>query len=204
MWATILWECATARLPTSRSIMLPKRAIRSKSGRPVRYLNARTSSRLPCTGDHRLGRGVEADWSLVWANATNDAPDRTYVVLENDRNNYVDKVRADHMERRWESNSDRDLSAAANFEWAYDEAFAPMSLKWGGLYRDKRRTNDYVSYLFTPMVSSIRAKISARLPTSSGNCRLRKVVWVRSITMPTNASVQPISCIVSATRCGMS
>lgn len=101
-------------------------------------------------GDHRLGRGVEADWSLVWANATNDAPDRTYVVLENDRNNYVDKVRADHMERRWESNSDRDLSAAANFEWAYDEAFAPMSLKWGGLYRDKRRTNDYVSYLFTP------------------------------------------------------
>ena len=54
------------------------------------------------------------------------------------------------MERRWESNSDRDLSAAANFEWKHDEAFAPMSLKWGGLYRDKRRTNDYVSYLFTP------------------------------------------------------
>lgn len=101
-------------------------------------------------GDHKLGGGVTADWSFVWANATNDTPDRTYVVLENDRNDYVDKVRADHMERRWESNSDRDLSASADFKWEYDETFVPMSLKWGGLYRDKRRTNDYVSYLFTP------------------------------------------------------
>ncbi len=103
---------------------------------------------LTLQGNHKLNRNLSADWSLVWANATDDMPDRTYVRLENDRNDYVDKIRADEMERRWEKNSDRDLSAAANFQWKY-EAFVPLSLKWGGLYRDKARTNDYVSYLFS-------------------------------------------------------
>ena len=100
-------------------------------------------------GEHFFARDFTTEWSLVYADARNSQPDNTYISLENDRNDSIDKVRADNMERRWESSSDRDLSAAADFTRIFKACRIPVELKWGGLYRDKRRTNDYVSYRFT-------------------------------------------------------
>lgn len=104
-------------------------------------------------GDHEWGK-LSLNWSGVFSTASNNKPDNTYINLENNRNNYIDHVTADNSERRWEDNSDRDLAAYANLQYASDFSFASLHSKLGGMYRDKARTNKYVSYLFTPASSS--------------------------------------------------
>lgn len=105
-------------------------------------------------GSHQWKERFTSDWSLVYSDARSDRPDNTYISLENNRNDFKDYITADNSERRWENNSDRDLSAYANLQYDQDIQFATLQIKTGGMFRDKARTNEYVSYLFTPATAS--------------------------------------------------
>lgn len=105
-------------------------------------------------GQHTLTERFSLDWSAVYSDAKNKTPDRTYINLENQRDNYVDFITADNAERRWEHNSDRDVAGYLNLKYKQNIGFADMELKAGGMYRDKDRNNKYVSYRFTPAAST--------------------------------------------------
>lgn len=105
-------------------------------------------------GQHTLTERFSLDWSAVYSDAKNKTPDRTYINLENQRTDYVDYITADNAERRWEHNSDRDLAGYLNVKYKRNVGFADMELKAGGMYRDKDRSNKYVSYRFIPAAST--------------------------------------------------
>lgn len=99
-------------------------------------------------GLHTLSEQFFMDWSAVYSDAKNKRPDNTYINLENQRVNFVDKITADNAERRWEHNSDRDLAAYVNLKYQRKFSFAGLEVKAGGMYRDKDRANTFVSYFF--------------------------------------------------------
>lgn len=101
-------------------------------------------------GKHTLSDHFSFDWSGVYSDARNETPDRTYITLDNVREDYVDYITADNAERRWEHNTDRDFAGYLNFIYKQSLGFADMEVKLGGMYRDKDRTNKYVSYTFYP------------------------------------------------------
>lgn len=101
-------------------------------------------------GKHTLTDRFMLDWSGVYSDARNKTPDRTYITLDNLRQDYKDYVTADNAERRWEHNTDRDFAGYLNLMYKQQFSFADMELKTGGMYRDKDRTNKYVSYTFFP------------------------------------------------------
>ncbi|MGL4805373.1 MAG: TonB-dependent receptor domain-containing protein, partial [Bacteroidales bacterium] len=105
-------------------------------------------------GFHRLFNSVSTDWSFVYSKATNKRPDNTYINLENNRTNYEDHITADTSEKRWEHNSDQDFAGYLNLEVFKKSGSFDLSLKAGGMYRHKTRTNTFVSYMFTPESTS--------------------------------------------------
>ncbi|MEG1729241.1 MAG: TonB-dependent receptor [Bacteroidaceae bacterium] len=101
-------------------------------------------------GSHTLNESLGIDWTAAYAKAKNKRPDNTYITLENSIENYQRYVTADHAERRWEHNSDRDLSASLHATYTITTALGKQFLKAGGMVRNKQRENRYVSYAFTP------------------------------------------------------
>lgn len=105
-------------------------------------------------GSHTLSERFSMDWSAVYSNAANKTPDRTYINLENQRTDHIDFITADKAERRWEHNSDRDLAGYLNLSYKQPLGGIDMEVKAGGMYRDKDRSNKYVSYRFIPQAST--------------------------------------------------
>lgn len=105
-------------------------------------------------GTHRLSALFSADWTLAGGYASNNRPDNTYITLENNRQSYVDYITADNSERRWEQNDDRDWAAYVNLKYRQELGDNTLSAKVGGMYRDKARRSDYVSYRFVPAATS--------------------------------------------------
>lgn len=105
-------------------------------------------------GSHRLSALFSADWTLAGGYASNNRPDNTYITLENNRQSYVDYITADNSERRWEQNNDRDWAAYVNLKYRQELGDNTLSAKVGGMYRDKARRSDYVSYRFVPAATS--------------------------------------------------
>ena len=101
-------------------------------------------------GQHILNDCFSFDWSAVYSDAKNKTPDKTYITLDNLTQEYVSYITADNAERRWEHNSDRDYAGYLNLNYKKNVGFADMGLKLGGMYRDKARTNNFVSYKFIP------------------------------------------------------
>ena len=84
------------------------------------------------------------DWSANGSKAYNETPDQVKMEF-NGRRVYSQNS----AERRWEHNSDRDLSAQANLAYKLKmEGGQVMDFKAGGLYRDKKRESFYNSYTF--------------------------------------------------------
>lgn len=105
-------------------------------------------------GFHRFFNMLSTDWSFVYSKANNKRPDNTYVNLENNRNDFEDHITADTSEKRWEHNSDQDIAGYINLEGNKKFGAFDISLKMGGMYRHKTRTNSFVSYMFTPESTS--------------------------------------------------
>lgn len=105
-------------------------------------------------GEHQIAGNWSIDWSGVYSFATNNRPDVTYVTLENNRTNFEDYITADNSERRWEKNTDHDITGYVNLKYKYELTNGDLTLKTGGMYRNKERTNKYTVYRFTPAATT--------------------------------------------------
>ena len=101
-------------------------------------------------GQHQAGDNWDIDWAGSFGHATGKRPDNTYINLESDVQHNVERVTADNAERRWEHNTDRDWTGLVNVKWHTRAAGGLWEAKAGGLYRNKRRENRYISYSFVP------------------------------------------------------
>lgn len=102
-------------------------------------------------GKHRLSEKFGIQWSAVYSKATNEVPDNVTVPLLGIRKNNIEtRTTVGDASRRWEHNSDRDLSGYLNL--TYMQPIGNMNVEWmaGGLFRDKSRTNFYNNYQLRP------------------------------------------------------
>jgi len=104
-------------------------------------------------GNHTLNSNISLNWTAIYSQAGLQRPDQLYINLDNLRQNYVDNINidGDGSDRRWEHNSDQDISA--NFNLKYQPNFLNKKLKMqtGGLFRNKNRDNFYVNYKLKPI-----------------------------------------------------
>ena len=93
------------------------------------------------SGHHRniLTEGFGIDWTAEYAYARYNRPDNTYTTLENLVQDYESVVTADHGERRFEHNSDRDIAGYLNLKYDKELDWFTLNVKAGGMYRDKSR-----------------------------------------------------------------
>ncbi|MCF2447692.1 TonB-dependent receptor [Dyadobacter sp. CY345] len=102
-------------------------------------------------GKHQLTEKLGLQWSAVYSKATNEVPDNVTVPLLGIRKNFVDtKTTVGDASRRWEHNSDRDISAYLNLTYAQPVGNMQLEYMAGGLFRDKARTNFYNNYQLRP------------------------------------------------------
>ena len=122
-------------------------------------LNYSTRSRLTrqqifnstLQGRHQLTERFGLQWSAVYSKATNEVPDNVTVPLIGIRKNFIDtKTTVGDASRRWEHNSDRDISAYLNFTYLQPVGTMQFEYMAGGLFRNKSRTNFYNNYQLRP------------------------------------------------------
>jgi outer membrane cobalamin receptor len=102
-------------------------------------------------GEHKLSPKFRAKWMLVYGDAINRQPDNTTISFLGKRENFNDRITfVNEMNRRWERNRDRDLSAFTHFYYSNMIGNNRSELSAGTLYRSKSRFNFYNNYRFTP------------------------------------------------------
>ncbi|MGX5852980.1 TonB-dependent receptor domain-containing protein [Dyadobacter jiangsuensis] len=102
-------------------------------------------------GKYQLLDALALQWSAVYSKATNKVPDNMTVPLTGIRQNFQErKTTVGDASRRWEHNSDRDLSGYLNL--IYNTTIGSTQVEWttGGLFRDKSRSNFYNNYQLRP------------------------------------------------------
>ena len=113
-------------------------------------------------GTHHLTKDFTVDWSGLYSEATEKAPDRVYLTLTNtvqseegsslwNGDKTIVKTQPKDMERRFQHNDDKDLAGYINL--SYDTHFGDaLDALWkaGAQYRRKERNNRYYSYIFGP------------------------------------------------------
>ena len=113
-------------------------------------------------GTHHLMKDFTVDWSGLYSEATEKAPDRVYLTLTNtvqseegsslwNGDKTIVKTQPKDMERRFQHNDDKDLAGYINL--SYDTHFGDaLDALWkaGAQYRRKERNNRYYSYIFGP------------------------------------------------------
>lgn len=93
------------------------------------------------SGEHSLVRDkLKIDWKGVFSIAHNRTPDNTQIYLQG---NHIQTNKA--ALRRWEHNSDRDWAGYLNLTYRPADC---LSLKAGGMYRDKKRESFFNEYTF--------------------------------------------------------
>ncbi|MDH7461659.1 TonB-dependent receptor [Chitinophagaceae bacterium 26-R-25] len=102
-------------------------------------------------GDHKLSEKWWVDWTANYAKATSERPDNTIISLDGVEQNFVStRTYVDKSTRRWEHNTDQDVSAYLNLNWLQQIGETKVEWKFGGLYRDKERKNFYNNYQLLP------------------------------------------------------
>lgn len=104
-------------------------------------------------GEHFLFEKLSLNWTGVYSRATYSRPDQTTINLDNLRQNFIDNINidGDGSERRWEHNSDQDISAIAHLKYHLPVSFGTLRFQSGGLFRMKDRSNFFVRYVFKPI-----------------------------------------------------
>ncbi len=100
-------------------------------------------------GEHILLDKLKLQWSAVYSRATSEQPDNTTISLYGIEKNFVQQItHPGAADRRWEHNTDRDLTGYLNL--TYNQAIAGLPVDWmlGSMYRDKKRNNFYNQYHF--------------------------------------------------------
>jgi len=103
-------------------------------------------------GEHQLTNALYLTWTGVYSIAKRDVPDMATYTVENDLhlNNAGAVTKIDSsalsMDRRWQHNSDKDLTGYLDLVYNTRIANRDVEFSFGGLYRHKTRTeydNDY-------------------------------------------------------------
>jgi outer membrane receptor protein involved in Fe transport len=104
-------------------------------------------------GEHALNEKFNLGWTITYSTAGLQRPDQIYVNLDNLRQNYVDNITidGDGSDRRWEHNSDQDISALLNAKYKLLIGESKLEFLGGGLFRTKMRDNFYVNYKIKPV-----------------------------------------------------
>jgi outer membrane cobalamin receptor len=105
------------------------------------------------TGEHRFSELLSADWSVVYSKADNQTPDMATVGLVSEVSHNIQQpvyVEQGTCNRRWERNSDKDLSAYLKLNYLPVIAGTTVKITVGGMARDKQRSSFYNNYMFTP------------------------------------------------------
>jgi outer membrane receptor protein involved in Fe transport len=104
-------------------------------------------------GEHTFSDRVNFKWTAVYSEAGLQRPDLMYINLDNLQQNFVDNVNidGDGSERRWEHNSDQDISGLAKIEYHLPVNSGKFNFQSGGLFRSKKRDNSFVKYVLKPV-----------------------------------------------------
>ena len=97
-------------------------------------------------GEHSFLRAdrLKLDWTGVFSKAYSTTPDNVRIYINGDH-----LYNTDAADRRWEHNSDRDIAGYINLSYRFDFADnSTLSLKAGGMYRDKVRNSFFNEYTF--------------------------------------------------------
>lgn len=103
-------------------------------------------------GDHQIQDKLKINWSAVYSTAGLQRPAQTYVEMDNNRVDGVDKifVDADGNIQRWEHNSDVDLSGIVHATYTTSTEWGKLMMQSGLLYRTKKRDNFWIEYNLKP------------------------------------------------------
>ncbi len=105
-------------------------------------------------GEHHLFSNLTVNWSAVYSLATSQTPDNTKLSFYGKREDGIDSMLyVDQMSRRWEHNSDRDLSGYTSLNDKHHVGKSKMEWEVGSMYRQKTRKNFYNNYTLKPNVS---------------------------------------------------
>ncbi len=136
-------------------------------------------------GIHTLNSDFKIDWSLVYSIANNHIPDQAEFIHEHPV--VVTSISGDNLQSLshiWTHNSDKDYSAYLNLSKDTKLLGRKITVKLGGVVRNKARDNFYNSYSLKPQLTSgssnqtytninsavfIFNPVSAGLPTANGN-----------------------------------
>lgn len=104
-------------------------------------------------GEHSLNEKLNLNWTTTYSTAGLQRPDQIYVNLDNLRQNFTDNINidGDGSDRRWEHNSDQDISAMLNANYKLSVGKSKLQFQAGGLFRNKMRDNFYVNYKIKPV-----------------------------------------------------
>lgn len=104
-------------------------------------------------GEHKINNKLNLNWTAIYSRAGLQRPDQTTINIDNLRENFTDNfgIDGDGSERRWDHNSDQDLSALANANYNLKLHSATLKFQAGGLFRNKVRDNFYVKYTLKPV-----------------------------------------------------
>ena len=97
-------------------------------------------------GEHSFLRAdrLKLDWTGVFSKAYSTTPDNVRIYINGDH-----LYNTDAADRRWEHNSDRDIAGYINLSYRFDFTDnSTLSLKAGGMYRDKVRNSFFNEYTF--------------------------------------------------------
>lgn len=103
-------------------------------------------------GNHQLSNELKLNWSAVYALAKSNQPDNTTSTLNGEERNFAStRTTVKDAFRRWDHNSDRDISGYLTITYIKPIGDIPVEWTVGSLYRNKHRTNFYNSYDFRPV-----------------------------------------------------
>ncbi|MCW2119252.1 TonB-dependent receptor [Flavobacterium sp. 7A] len=112
-------------------------------------------------GDNQLTNQLKLNWSLVYSKAKSATPDwseyQTVHVVGHDSDGNptaTPEVLNVPFYRIWTKNTDRDYAGYLNFILEKPFFGKQTTYKFGGLYRDKLRSNNYYEYNLIPKTSS--------------------------------------------------
>lgn len=103
-------------------------------------------------GHHQLSSQLNLKWSGVYSLANHREPEKSYFNLDHIKTSEFDNIYpdADGSTREWTYNTDRDIAGYLDLSHESKLGNSALLFKFGGLYRDKGRTNSQVEYRFKP------------------------------------------------------
>ncbi len=107
-------------------------------------------------GEHNFIEKLSLNWTALYSEAGLQRPDQTFVNIDNLLENFEDniKIDGDGSDRRWEHNSDQDISALSKLKYEVPYKNGKLNMQIGSLIRSKTRDNFYVNYKFKPIDTS--------------------------------------------------